>query len=344
MSKADTAALIIGGGIAGLETALKLGQGGYTVILAEKESALGGNVAKLHSSFPRWEDPQELIKVKQAELKTLPSVRVLANTEITGLQRQSGGFTAHWTDRATQKSGSLPVQALIFATGFELFNASVYGEYGYGIYKNVVNSLEFEHLLGMYEQRAIHVPESIAFFKCVGSRDRSKGFPYCSKICCMYTAKQAGLVKKISPDTQCYVFYMDYRASGKEYEEFVRQVIEERKVRYVRGRPSKVVLENDKLLVRFEDTLIGVPMEASVDLIVLASAVVPRPETLALARMLGLKTDDYGFVEPVYGSPVRIEERIFMAGGCGFAIESLGAIAQGAAAAAEVTALFNKSE
>ena len=160
-------------------------------------------------------------------------------------------------------------------------DVSVYGEYGYGIYPGVMTSLEFEGQLKKWAQRtgeiAADAPRGVALIKCVGSRDRSKGNPYCSKICCMYTAKQAGLVKDLFPDTQVYVFYMDYRASGKEYEEFVRKVIEEKHVRYVRGRPAKVLPEDGRLLVRAEDTLMGIPVEVAVDMVVLASAIVPRP-------------------------------------------------------------------
>jgi heterodisulfide reductase subunit A len=185
-------------------------------------------------------------------------------------------------------------------------------------------------------------PKAVALIKCVGSRDRSKGNPYCSKICCMYTAKQAGMVKELFPEAKVYVFYMDYRAAGKEYEEFVREVIEQRHVRYVRGRPAKVLCENGRLLVRAEDTLIGLPIEVAVDYTVLAPAIVPRPATRKLAEMFGAKTDEYGFIEPDVFNPVQAAERTFFAGGCGFAVEMPLALQQGAAAAANVIALFTR--
>ena len=341
MSEGKATALIIGGGIAGMEAALKLGQGGYTAILAEKEQGLGGTVSKLHCSFPRWEDPKELARQKEQQLKSLSTVSILTDTEITGIARKNGAFHAAFKNSAGKK-GSLDAQAVIVATGFELFDASIYGEYGYGIYPGVIDSLDFEQALMDHAAGKSTLPGRIAFFKCVGSRDRSKGHPYCSKICCMYTAKQAGAAKKLSPESKCYVFYMDYRAAGKEYEEFTRSVMEENQVRYVRGRPAKVVMENGKLLIRFEDTLIGSPMELEADMAVLANATVPRPETRRLAEMLGLKTDEYGFIEAESGTPVKAGENVFFAGACGFAVESAGAMTQGAAAAAEVMALFNK--
>ncbi|MCL1915604.1 MAG: FAD-dependent oxidoreductase [Desulfovibrionaceae bacterium] len=340
MSEKATA-LIIGGGIAGMEAALKLGQGGYRAVLAEKDHSLGGTVSKLCSSFPRWEDPQDLLRLKEQQLQSLETISILRDTEITGIEKKKGTFHATWKNSSGEE-GALNAQAVIVATGFDLFDASIYGEYGYGIYPGVVNSLEFEQVLKDHTDGKAALPRNIAFFKCVGSRDRSKGHPYCSKICCMYTAKQAGTAKNLSPESKCYVFYMDYRAAGKEYEEFVRSVIEEKQVRYVRGRPSKVVMEKGQLLVRFEDTLIGAPMEVAVDMVVLASAVIPKPATRRLAEMLGLKTDEYGFIEAEYGSAVKAQENIFFAGGCGFAVETIGASAQGAAAAAEVMALFNK--
>ena len=341
MSEGKATALIIGGGIAGMEAALKLGQGGYKAVLAEKEPRLGGTASRLYSSFPRWEDPKELLRQKEQQLQSLDTVSILTDTEITGITGKEGAFQAAWKNSAGQE-GSIDAQAIIVATGFELFDSSIYGEYGYGIYPGVMDSLEFEQALTDYAEGKATPPRRVAFFKCVGSRDRSKGHPYCSKICCMYTAKQSGMVKKLSPESKCYVFYMDYRAAGKEYEEFTRSVMEESQVRYVRGRPSKVVMENGQLLVRFEDTLIGIPMEVAVDMVVLASATIPRPETRRLAEMLGLKTDEYGFIEAEYGSAVKAGKNVFFAGACGFAVESIGAMAQGAAAASEVMALFNK--
>ncbi len=236
----------------------------------------------------------------------------------------------------------LDIDAVVLATGFDLMDVSIYGEYGYGIYPDVVNPLEFEARLKEWSDGKGKVPRGVAFLKCVGSRDRSKGYPYCSKICCMYTAKQAGLVKDMFPHAKVYVFYMDYRAAGKGYEEFVRGVIEEKRVRYVRGRPAKVLPSGGRLLVRAEDTLIGIPIEATVDVVVLASAAVPRRETAPLVEMFNAKTDEYGFLEQEPFSLARSAERVFFAGGCGFPLDMLSARQQGASAAAEVIDLFNR--
>ncbi|HWP96698.1 MAG TPA: FAD-dependent oxidoreductase [Syntrophomonadaceae bacterium] len=336
-------ALVIGGGIAGLEAAKQIGQAGHNVILVEKESTLGGTLRQLHSSFPRWENPSQLLFTKMAELGNCPMVKVEYSTVVTSSIKQDSGFLVR-LKRDKNVDKEVEVDAVIIATGFSLFDASAYGEYGYGTYTNVLNSLEFEAKLNAWAegQNQQEIPKTIAFFKCVGSRDRSKGHPYCSKICCMYTAKQAGLAKDLLPDTKCYVFYMDYRASGKEYEEFVRSVIEQKHVRYVRGRPAKVLPEGDRLVIRSEDTLMGVPIEVRADMIVLASAIEPSPGTREMGRIFGLAGDGYGFLEPQYGRAAKAGERIFVAGACTFGVEIQGAIQQGAAAAAEVLALFNQ--
>jgi heterodisulfide reductase subunit A2 len=344
MPERTKTALVIGGGPAGMEAAMKIGLAGYPVILVEKETELGGTLRELYSSFPRWESPRDLIDEGIRQLESIPRMTVLTDTTIDSAMRHEKGFQVILKKRRDDSTRDLNADAVILATGFELMDASVYGEYGYGIYPDVVNSLEFEGRLRDWARGTGKAPQAVALIKCVGSRDRSKGYPYCSKICCMYTAKQSGLVKDLFPDANVFVFYMDYRAAGKDYEEFVRDVIEKKHVRYVRGRPAKVLPENGRLLVRAEDTLMGIPVEVAVDVVVLASAAVPRPETRRLAEMFGAKTDEYGFIEPEHFHPVKSAERVFFAGGCGFAVESSGALTQGAAAAAEVMALFNRPE
>ncbi|PKM76630.1 MAG: hypothetical protein CVU90_11805 [Firmicutes bacterium HGW-Firmicutes-15] len=338
-------ALVIGGGLAGMEAALKIGQAGYNVFLVEKETVLGGVLGQLYSSFPRWENPQDLLNNKVQKIEKSREISVLTGMTVRNANRDGNRFIV---DLQAEKGDGkqIVVDAVVLATGFELFDASVYGEYGYGVYPNVMNSLEFEAKLKEWGSGAENPqpPQSVAFIKCVGSRDRSKGHPYCSKICCMYTAKQAGVIKDMFPAAKSYVFYMDYRAAGKDYEEFVRSVIETKHVRYVRGRPSKVLPENGRLIVRAEDTLMGVPIEVEADMVVLAAAIIPRPETKQLAVLFGAKTDEYGFIEHENYNPTKAGDRVFFAGACGFAVETQGAQYQGAAAASEVVALFNQDQ
>ena len=393
MNDATAKILVVGGGPAGMEAALKVAEAGREVVLVEREPALGGTLVQQHRSFPRWENPQDLVDLKLERLGRCTNIRVLTGTIVVSATPTDAGFSVVLRRAATDEEWPEDIAAVVLATGFDLFDATCYGEYGYGIYSGVVNSLEFEEQLKRWHAaqagalsgaqagaEAEHEaepqtdaqpttraeaeigsqadagpargespmgappPKSVAFFKCVGSRDRVKGRPYCSKICCMYTAKQAGLVKDLFPDAKCFVFYMDYRAAGKGYEEFVRSVIEEKQVKYVRGRPSKVLRSNGRLLIRAEDTLMGIPIEVEADMVVLAAAIVPRDETAGLARMFGAATDEYGFLEPQFAEPVKCGDRVFFAGACGFAIETAGALQQGAAAAAGVLSLLGATE
>jgi heterodisulfide reductase subunit A len=333
-------AVVIGAGPAGIEAALRIGQAGFRAVLIEREAELGGTIKQLCSSFPRWEDPQELLDRKIRELAGCPAVLIRKNTVVAEGAPDGDGYRVTLSEARTGETTEVIADAVVLATGFELMDISIYGEYGYGVYPDVVTALEFEAMLKEWKLGRGKPPKAVALIKCVGSRDRSKGNPYCSKICCMYTAKQAGMVKELFPEAKVFVFYMDYRAAGKQYEEFVREVIEQRHVRYVRGRPAKVLCEDGRLLVRAEDTLIGLPVEVVVDIVVLASAVVPRPETRRLAEMFGANTDEYGFIEADRFNPAQAGPRTFFAGGCGFAVETQLALQQGGAAAANVIALF----
>jgi heterodisulfide reductase subunit A len=405
MNSATAKVLVVGGGPAGMEAALKVAEAGREVTLIEKEPALGGTLVQQHRSFPRWENPQDLVDLKLERLGRCSNILALTGTIVASATASDAGFSVVIRRAATGEEWQEDIAVVVLATGFDLFDASCYGEYGYGIYPGVVNSLEFEEQLKQWHaaqpdalsgaqtgaeagreaetqagaqattqaeaeigvQATTHAeaetgaqadagpargesptgappPKSVAFFKCVGSRDRVKGRPYCSKICCMYTAKQAGLVKDLFPDAKCFVFYMDYRATGKGYEEFVRSVIEEKQVKYVRGRPSKVLRSNGRLLIRAEDTLMGIPVEVEADMVVLAAAIIPREETAEIARMFGAATDEYGFLEPQFAEPVKCGDRVFFAGACGFAIETAGALQQGAAAAAGVLSLLGATE
>ncbi|NSW83865.1 MAG: CoB--CoM heterodisulfide reductase iron-sulfur subunit A family protein [Syntrophothermus sp.] len=344
MESTGKTALVIGGGPAGIEAAVKIGQAGHDVILVERESVLGGRLNLLAGTFPRNEDTSAMLANSLRLIEESGKVVVKTGTTVVGGQRDGEGFRVSLKQTADDTVADVNVDAVVIATGFDYFDLSAYGEYGYGTYNGVVSAVEFEGMLKGWRQLGYrqNIPKAIAFFKCVGSRDRSKGYPYCSKICCMYTAKQAAMVKELSPTTACYVFYMDIRAAGKGYEEFVRRAIEDKKVRYVRGRPAKVIPDAGRLLIRAEDTLMGNPIEIRVDMIVLAGAAVARKETVELAKMFGAKTDEYGFLEDDGMSPVRSADRVFFAGGSGFPVDIPGAREQGAAAAAEVIALFSR--
>jgi heterodisulfide reductase subunit A len=161
-------------------------------------------------------------------------------------------------------------------------------------------------------------PKDVVFIKCVGSRDPHTGVPYCSRVCCMYTAKHAHLVRDRIPDANITVFYMDVRAFGKGYEEFYDRVRHER-VTYRRGEPSEVYRRGDKLVVLAEDTTLGEPVEVEADLVVLATAIVPRTDIQDVAEVLGIQRSPDGFFQEADEKlrPVDTNvENVFVAGCC----------------------------
>jgi heterodisulfide reductase subunit A len=247
------------------------------------------------------------------------------------------------------------VGAIVMATGYDLFHwEETYGEYGYGKYPDVVSSLHFERLVsagGPTGGKIVRpsdgkVPKSVAFIKCVGSRDDTKGKSYCSRACCMYTAKHAYQVKDKLPDSEAYVFYMDVRTAGKNYEEFYQRSLNSG-ARYIRGRVSKIYPRGDRLVLKSEDTLMGMPMEVEVDMVVLATAMVPSEGAAELAKTIGFSTDKDGFFQEAHPKLQPVETfsaGVYLAGACQGPKDIPDTVAQASAAAVKVCGLFSKSE
>jgi len=243
------------------------------------------------------------------------------------------------------------VGAIIVATGYDLLSPTRLPEYGGGRLTDVIDGLAFERLLSASGPTAGKVlrpsdgmePKEVVFVQCSGSRDPERGVPYCSKICCMYTAKHAMLYKHRVPDGNAYVFYIDIRAGGKGYEEFVNRATEEAGVVYLRGKVSKIVPRDGKLMVWGVDTLSGQRMEIAADLVVLATAVVPAAGSEHLAEMLGLADDGSGFYVPADAEMSPVESNvpgIFLAG-AGLGPQDIPeTVAQASGAAAKVLKLF----
>lgn len=244
------------------------------------------------------------------------------------------------------------VGAIVVASGYQLMNAEEAREYGYGRHPDVMDGLEFERLLSASGPTAGEVrrpsdgkvPKEVVFIQCVGSRDPQRGVPYCSRICCMYTAKHALLYKRKVPDGRAYVFYMDIRAGGKGYEEFVNRVMEEERVLYLRGRVSRIIGEDGKLLVYGTDTLSQQPVHIRADLVVLATAMIPSANG-DLARKLRVPTDPYGFFQEIHPKlrPVEtLTAGIFLAGSGQSPKDIPDAVAHASAAASRALELFGQ--
>ncbi len=245
------------------------------------------------------------------------------------------------------------VGAIIVAVGFDLIPVHRFGEYGYGTILDVIDGLAFERLNSasgptngeIRRPSDGKVPKEVVFIQCTGSRDPERYMPYCSRVCCMYTAKHARLYKHKVHDGQAYIFYMDIRSTGKGYEEFIQQSMEEGGILYLRGRVSRVFKEGEKLWVWGVDTLTGKKLEIPAEMVVLATAMIPQNETKELALKLGIEADGYGFLKEVERKLRPVEtnvEGIYIAGCAQGPKDIADTVAHANAAASKVQRLFAK--
>jgi len=409
------AALVIGGGIAGIEAALDIADAGYKTYLVERQPSLGGRMAQLNKTFPRMEDAGALVVSEMERVIKHPMIEVLAYAEVVEVEGYVGNFEARVhrkprfvdPDRCTscgkcaeacvlkgqiadefqmglgQRAAiyrpfakalpdsytvdpahclliqegqcedgppcalacpenavdfdqgveelTLRVGSIIVATGYDPFNPERKPEFGYGCYPGVISALEFERLAaenGPTGGRIVipgtdREPEHVVFIHCVGSRDKAgaitgSGHEYCSRVCCMYTAKQANTLLDQLPDARVTAFYMDVRAFTKGGEEFYDRA-RARGVRYRRGNPSEVYKRGDRLVVRSEDTLLRRTVEVEADMVVLAIGLEPGSGGNAISKMLKLACTGDGFLAEAHPKlrPVdTTSDGIFLAGTC----------------------------
>jgi heterodisulfide reductase subunit A len=437
-------ALVIGGGVAGIQAALDIADSGYEVVLVEREPSIGGKMAGLSETFPTLDCSQCILTPRMVEAGQHPRIRLYTYSEVESVDGFIGNFKvgirqkARYVDMSkctgcgecskvcplkrnlsefdygmgmrpaiympfpqavparpvidkkvcakiirngcglcekkcapgaidfkdTDKMVEEQVGAIVVATGYKLYSIGReqpsgklhgYGEYGYGKYKDVIDSLQFERLVSasgptngeLKRPSDGKIPQKVVFISCVGSRDNAKGMPYCSKICCMYTAKHTMLYKHKVHSGEAHVFYMDIRAGGKGYDEFVRRAIEQDGAKYYRGRVSKVTEENGKLIVRGADTLAGIPVTIEADLVVLAAAMRPADGVAELAQKLNVGYDEHGFLLESHPKLRPVETNaagVFVCGACQAPKDIPEAVAQASAAASKVAVTFAASE
>jgi heterodisulfide reductase subunit A len=245
------------------------------------------------------------------------------------------------------------VGTIITATGFDLYDKEHMAEYGYGKYPDVLDGLQFERLLsasgptgGKVLRPSDHkAPKEVVFIQCSGSRDPEQHCAYCSKICCMYTAKHAMLYKHNVHDGQAYVFYIDVRSGGKGYEEFVQRAVEDDGVVYLRGKVSKIFEENNKIKVWGVDTLTGKNVEIDADMVVLAMAMRPSQGMDELAKKLKISLDKDGFLSEAHPKlrPVEsVTSGMFLAGAAQAPKDIPEAVAQASGAAAKAITILSQ--
>lgn len=425
-------ALVIGGGVAGIQSALDIADAGYQVWLVERTPSIGGRMAQYDKTFPTLDCAACILTPKMVDAASHPNIKILTYSEVESVSGFIGNFDVTIRKRARsvdmdkctgcglcyskcpvklpsefdcglgqrraiyvpfpQAVPNVPVidrdncrmfkegkcgvcakicpsgavdykledevvteqfGAIVAATGFQTWDPTPYGNLGYGKYPDVITSLQFERLFnasGPTEGKLLRPsdhqpPKNVVFISCIGSRDDEHGYSYCSKVCCMYNAKHALLLKEKVHDAQAYVFYMDIRANGKGYEEFTRRTIEKYGAHYLRGRVSRVFPLGDKLIVRGVDTLAGKPVEIVADMVVLAAAMEAQPDAKDMARKLGISTDEYNWFSEAHPKLKPVEcltGGIYLAGACQYPKDIPDAVAQASGAASKVIGLFSK--
>ena len=304
--------LIIGGGAAGMEAATQLQKLGLTPIIVEKSENLGGHIAQWDRLFPAFHPAKDVV---DKMLDNVKDVKTYLNTEVTDIQRNADGFKAVLSNNET-----IDAKAVILATGFDVFKAERKQEYGYGIYNNVITSVELEKFFRTGKDERINNPKKIGFVHCVGARDVKVCNTYCSKVCCTTALKQACEIKEVFPDAEVYTFYMDLRMFGLGYEDLYLRSQKEFDVKCIRGRVCEVSEDRDgKVVIKAEDTLFGKPLRMTLDLLVLMCSMEKNKSIDAIQQKLGIANNSDGFMQnkDMYlGMNDSQQEGVFVAGAC----------------------------
>ncbi len=250
----------------------------------------------------------------------------------------------------------LRVGTIIAATGYDPYDPTAKYEYGYGRYSNVITGLEIERLINASGPTAGHVvrpsdgatPKRVAFIHCVGSRDEQIGKAYCSRVCCMYSMKNAQLCIDHEPDTEVTCYYMDIRSFGKGYEEFYKNSQEKYGIEFLRGRPAEIIENEDlSLTIRAEDTLLGKITEYTYDMVVLSVGLEPPAGSNELRQTLGLSRTSDGFYMEAHPKlrPVdTLTDGVYIAGVAQGPKDIPDSVAQGSAAASRAAIPMAKGE
>ena len=249
--------------------------------------------------------------------------------------------------------------AIIVATGYNPISLEKFDEYAYSQSPDVVSSLEFERLCNASGPTNGHLlrpsdgkePKNIVFVQCVGSRcsaDSTKGHEYCSKICCMYTAKHAILTRDHYPDTNITVFYIDVRTPGKNFDEFYRRAVEQYGVHYIKGQVGKVTpLSDGTLDVQGSDLILNRQVHIKADMVVLAASIEADKSARPLATMLTTSMDNNDFFLEAHAKLRPVESPtagIFLAGCCQGPKDIPETVAQSSGAAAKAICLLVKDK
>ena len=308
--------VVIGGGVAGMEAAGQLSKAGYNVSLVEKDKNTGGHLNNWYKLFPDRRNSNE-VKEYLDKLISQDAIKIITGTTIEKIVSNKKNFSL-----SDSKGVEMIADAVIIATGFDLFKSSRKEEYGYGIYDNVITSADLEEMFRKDKISLVNgtIPKTVGIVHCVGSRDEKVGNLYCSKVCCVTAVKQAIEIKEHLPESKVFCFYMDMRMGGAYYEELYREAQEEWGVNFIRGKVSEVSESiNHKLIIKAEDTLTGRPLKMELDMLVLMAGMEMSEAGREIALSSGLETGENRFFSSAdnhYGSNVSNIKGIFYAGTC----------------------------
>lgn len=283
--------IIVGGGIAGMQTAVVLGRLGVGSVIIEKEEVLGGKLRDWHVLFPSFTPAGEVLGP------------LLGRVEASGAEVMLGREVMTIGERSVTLDDGSVVEgdAVTVCSGFGVFDARIKEEYGYGIYDNVVTTSDLERMFneGRVATKAGESPKRIALLHCVGSRDEKANQRHCSRVCCITAVKQAIELRRMFPEAEVYNFYMDIRMFGPGWEELYRTAQQEYNVRFVRGRISEASQTLDRRIqIKAEDTLVGRPLRLSVDMLVLVVGMTAGPGNLRFAQHPAIDLYPSGFIRP----------------------------------------------
>ncbi|HCM59751.1 MAG TPA: FAD-dependent oxidoreductase [Bacteroidales bacterium] len=328
--------IIAGGGVAGMEAAGALAEMGYRVTLVEKGQDPGGHLLQWHALFP---DSRPAEEVKSYLRKRIGNhnITVITGTAVEKIKHHPGGtVTVNLSGSKEEKA-----DAVIVATGFDLFDARRKEEYGYGIYDNVITAPELETMFngGRVTKADGSVPSRIGMIHCVGSRDEKVNNNHCSKVCCVTAVKQAIELRKMMPACEVFCFYMDMRMYGPYYEELYRESQEVHNVNFIRGKVSEASVNiNNRLVIKVEDTLAGRPLKMELDIMVLMVGMEMAEAGTKLAVASGFRLGINRFLEAGdhhYGNNLSGVSGVFYAGTCTAPMNITDTISHARAAVAE---------
>lgn len=332
---------VIGGGVAGMEVATQLDYLGHSVILMEKEKELGGHVRDWFQLFPDQRPGKEILNLLKTKIFK-SKVEIKTSTKIIDVKLDNNKIKL-----LDQQNNLYKLDAIVLSSGFDVFDARLKEEYGYGIYKNVITSVELEDVFksGKITNPLGQSPKRIGFVHCVGSRDEKCNNHHCSKVCCVTAVKQAIELRTMQAETEVFCFYMDMRMFGINYEELYRESQEKHGVKYIRGRVSEAAENADYTIqIKVEDTLTGQPLKMNVDLLVLMIGMLPSEETVHLGKRMNLEFEQNGFIkgkDAHFKTNLTNKRGVFIAGTSNGPMNITDSISHARAAALEVDQFLN---